>query len=110
MDIEMAATPIYTAVSVHPGASTGRLTVNGPMTDVFDMRTMATTITPTLPKVIAATGRDEPTQFCFRYRAGRRHQRLYDVLTTLNESGSACHIEVCHARLQAGRLVDTCDP
>lgn len=48
-------------------------------------------------KVMAATGRDEPARFCFRYRGGRRHRRLYDVVITLGDTGAGCHIEVYHA-------------
>jgi len=77
---------------------------------------------PAIPKVIATTGHEETTKFCFRYRAGRRHHRLYDVLMTLNEPGGVCHIEVCHAlpagadlpplacgRLNAARLLRAVD-
>lgn len=56
---------------------------------------------PAMPKITAGTSADGPTIFCFRYRGGRRHRRLYDVLMTLNEPGGVCHIEICHA-LPAG--------
>ncbi len=56
---------------------------------------------PITPKITAAAAGGPPATFCFRYRSGRRHHRLYDVLMTLNEPGGACHIEVCHA-LPAG--------
>jgi hypothetical protein len=56
---------------------------------------------PIMPKITAATGGGDPTKLCFRYRGGRRHRRLYDVLMTLNEPGGVCHVEVCHA-LPAG--------
>jgi len=55
----------------------------------------------TMPKIGAATSGDGPTIFCFRYRGGRRHRRLYDVLMTLDEPAGVCHIEICHA-LPAG--------
>ncbi|WP_321937816.1 hypothetical protein [Paraburkholderia sp. J8-2] len=66
---------------------------------------------PVMPKITAAAVGD-PATFCFRYRSGRRHHRLYDVLMTLNDPGGICHIEVCHALpagadlppLAAGRL------
>jgi len=90
-------------------------------TFVFTGATIVRNVPP-MPKVIAATGRDEPTQFCFRYRAGQRHHRLYDVLMTLNEPGGVCHIDVCHAlpagadfpplasgRLNAARLLRAVD-
>lgn len=35
-----------------------------------------------------------PARFCFRYRGGRRHRRLYDVVITLGDTGAGCHIEV----------------
>ena len=76
---------------------------------------------PNVPKVIAAASRDQTATFFFRYRGGRRRRR-YDVLIALNESGSVCHIEVCHAlpadadppplatgRLSAARLMRAVD-
>lgn len=52
---------------------------------------------PIVQRVTVDTRTDEPAKFCFRYRGGRRHHRLYDVLMTLDEPGGVCHIEVCHA-------------
>ena len=52
-------------------------------------------------KILAAGLHDDPAKFCFRYRGGRRHHRLYDVLMTLDDAGDVCHIEVYHA-LPAG--------
>ena len=76
---------------------------------------------PNVPKVIAAASRDQTATFFFRYRGGRRRRR-YDVLIAVNESGSVCHIEVCHAlpadadppplatgRLSAARLMRAVD-
>ncbi len=51
----------------------------------------------TMPKTVAVNCSEEPAKFCFRYRGGRGHRRLYDVLVTLNEPGGVCHIEVWHA-------------
>lgn len=51
---------------------------------------------PVMPKIRAAAGGD-PATFCFRYRGGRRHHGLYDVLMTLNDAAASA-ISKCVTR------------
>lgn len=52
---------------------------------------------PLMPTLTPAASRDDATKICFRYRGGRRHARLYDVLITLGDPGGACRIEIREA-------------
>ncbi|MBB5428952.1 hypothetical protein OKW33_006195 [Paraburkholderia atlantica] len=75
-----------------------------------------------MPKPTSAASCDDTTKICFRYRGGRRHARLYDVLMTLGDPGGACRIEIREAlpcgvdtlpltpgRLNAARLMRALD-
>ncbi|EDZ97251.1 hypothetical protein BH160DRAFT_7452, partial [Burkholderia sp. H160] len=52
---------------------------------------------PSMPKLTSAARCDNATKICFRYRGGRRHARLYDVLMTLDDPGGPCRIVIREA-------------